>query len=126
MEWLSSVFLGVFVFGLIFCLASLLLGFTHLALDGHGLHLDGSVPHAHGLHTGHHAPGVDLGPAHPTGWAAPAGVDLIAPTTQSHLVTSHGVAHVSPWNLTAILAFVTWFGGAGYLALTLGGVGLLF
>jgi membrane protein implicated in regulation of membrane protease activity len=26
--------------------------------------------------------------------------------------------HVSPWNLTALAAFVAWFGGTGYLALT--------
>lgn len=30
----------------------------------------------------------------------------------------HHSGHVSPWNLTGITAFVAWFGGVGYLALS--------
>ena len=80
MDWLASLFLGAFVFGLIFCLASLLLGFSHLSLDGHGPY----------LHTGHGADlaGHDLHgvpPAHPSDVGHDAGAHSpsgSAPTTR--------------------------------------------
>lgn len=92
MEPLSSLFLGALLVGVVFCIASVLLGFGHLGLDHLGLHLgaDGAG-HAggHGL-AGH---GVDN-----------AGSQALA-------------AHISPWNLTCLMAFIAWFGGTGYLAL---------
>jgi hypothetical protein len=93
MEWLSTLFLGAFFFGLIFSVATLLLGFGH-----HGLHFGGqqvdlhtSVTHAHSL------PGA------------------------YYLEASHAAGEssaVSPWTITGLTAFVAWFGGVGYLALT--------
>jgi hypothetical protein len=73
----NSFFLGCFAFGLIFTVASFMLGAFG---SGHHLHLPGFDAH-HGA-------------------GAPAG--------------DHG-AHVSPFNLSTISAFVTWFGGAGWL-----------
>jgi hypothetical protein len=73
----NSFFLGCFAFGLIFTVASFLLG-----AFGSGEHL--------------HLP--DFNAHHGAG--APAG--------------DHG-AYVSPFNLSTIAAFVTWFGGAGWL-----------
>ena len=71
----TTLFVGCFWFGLLFALASLLLG----AFGGHDLHF-------HGLH-GH----ADAAGAH------------------------DGHAHVSPFNASTIAAFLTWFGGAGFL-----------
>jgi len=77
-----SFFAGCFVFGLLFTVATFLLG----AFGGTNLHFG-----AHGLLsglTGSHAHG---------GSAAP------------------GSTHVSPFGLSTLSAFLTWFGGAGYL-----------
>ena len=43
MDWLSSLFLGAFLFGLLFCLASMLLGLGQFGHGHFGLHLHGSV-----------------------------------------------------------------------------------
>jgi membrane protein implicated in regulation of membrane protease activity len=67
----SSLFLGCFTFGLLFTVASGLLGAFN---GGHEFH----VPGAHG-----------------------------------HGAQGHG--HASPFNGSTIAAFLTWFGGAGYL-----------
>ena len=80
MELLGSIFLGAFFFGLLLCVATLLLGSGHHDLHDLGLHLDGG-----------HDPSAVAG-GHDGG--------------------------VSPLNLTALTAFVAWFGGIGYLALT--------
>lgn len=79
---MTSFFVGCFAFGLLFTIATFLLG----AFGGTGSH--GS---AHGLLSG--------------------------------LTGSHGSAHahgntanhVSPFSLSTLSAFLTWFGGAGYL-----------
>lgn len=71
---MTTLFVGCFWFGLLFALASFLLG----AFGGHDLHW-------HGLHA-HHGGG-----------------------------THNGHAHVSPFNASTLAAFLTWFGGAGYL-----------
>jgi hypothetical protein len=97
MEWLSTLFLGAFFFGLLFSLASLLLGFGQ-----------------HGLHFGGHGIDLHAGAGHPPGLHAATHFEL------SHI--SHGADHpstgVSPWTVTGLTAFVAWFGGVGYLALT--------
>ncbi len=77
---MASVFLGCFAFGLLFTVASFLLG----AFGGGHLHLHGAV------HDG--------------------GADQAA-----HHASSAGGARISPFNVSAISAFLTWFGGAGYL-----------
>src|SRR5687767_10437282 len=93
MEWLSTLFLGAFFFGLIFSVASLLLGFGQ-----------------HGLHFGDHQVDLHGGTAHAHGLPGP-----------THLETSHATTEssaASPWTITGVTAFVAWFGGVGYLALT--------
>ena len=77
---MSSFFLGCFAFGLIFTVASFVLGAFG---SGHHIH----VPHFGG-HAGH------------GGGAAGAHGDQ---------------GGISPFNLSTISAFVTWFGGAGWL-----------
>lgn len=110
MGWLETLFLGAFLFGLVMTVLSVLLGSGHLGLGHHGLHL----PRLDGAHGGdgvHFAPGAHGG----------AGVHG-APTHAGGVGEGHGgterSASMSPFNLTALTAFVAWFGGAGYLALT--------
>jgi membrane protein implicated in regulation of membrane protease activity len=76
----ASVFLGCFVFGLLFTVASFLLG----AFDGGHVHVHGAV----------HGGVADQGANH---------------------ASAAGGAHISPFSISAISAFLTWFGGAGYL-----------
>lgn len=89
---LSSLFLIAFLVGLVFTGLSLLLGFDH------GSH----------LHAGHadlaHGPGLDAGHALGHGDAHPAGDG-----------GAHHAGGPSPFNLMSALAFLTWFGGAGFV-----------
>jgi len=82
----ASLFLGCFAFGLIFTVASFLLG----TLSGSNIH----IPGLDALGGGHHP-----GPAahHGGGHSGSAGVQI------------------SPFNLSTVSAFLAWFGGAGYL-----------
>jgi len=85
----SNFFLGCFSFGLIFTVASFLLGALG---SGHHLHL----------------PGLDLGGGgHGAGNLGHGGV--------GHEGAGHHGAYISPFNLSTISAFLAWFGGAGYL-----------
>jgi membrane protein implicated in regulation of membrane protease activity len=66
MDWLSSLFLGAFVFGLVFCLAGMLLGLGdaghgHFPLHLHGNQGSGGASAIHGADTGH-------GSAHVSPW----------------------------------------------------------
>lgn len=82
---MQQFFLGCFAFGLAFTVATFLLGAFG---GGHGLHipgLDGILGHGD---AGAHAGG--------------------------HAGGHHG-SGISPFNLSTIAAFLTWFGGAGYL-----------
>lgn len=83
---METLFLGCFVFGLLFTLVTLAMGASHGALDGLGIH-------GHGAHG---APDV-------------------------------GVDHswLGQINLSALMAFLTWFGGAGWLTLHYGPAGVL-
>jgi membrane protein implicated in regulation of membrane protease activity len=81
-----SFFVGCFAFGLLFTVTTFLLG----AFGGTELHI-GSHSFLGGV-TG----GGSHGHAHGSGGA-------------------HGTAQVSPFNLSTLSAFLTWFGGAGYL-----------
>ena len=81
---MASLFLGCFAFGLIFTVASFMLGAFG---SGHDLHLHdfaGGQGHGGAGGPGSHGPG-------------------------------HEGAHVSPFNLSTLSAFVTWFGAAGWL-----------
>ncbi|HEY7066311.1 MAG TPA: hypothetical protein VII06_32865 [Chloroflexota bacterium] len=96
MDLLSAVFLGCFVFGFFAVLASFLLGGLHTLHLGHvggvhinlpGEHFDVHIGHAvaHGAHVAHH---------HGNGGSDES---------------------VFPINPTTVLAFLTWFGGAGFI-----------
>jgi membrane protein implicated in regulation of membrane protease activity len=82
---MESVFLGFFLFGFLMVLASLALGFAHMALPG----LEGAL---HGGDGGAHTGGD--GALHDGG--------------------SHGPLL---WNVSTLLAFLMWFGAAGYAAM---------
>ena len=95
-DWLANLFLSFFLFGLIFTVASLALGWVGGGAGGHDIHVD--LPGGHDVH-------IDAGDinAH-----AGAGVDA------AHAGHVH---HGGPgWlNLPTIMATITWFGGVGYL-----------
>ena len=82
---MTTFFVGCFAFGLLFTVTTFLLG----AFGGTELHL-GAHSLLSGL-TGSH------GSAH------------------GHGAHGHGSTHVSPFSLSTLSAFLTWFGGAGYL-----------
>ena len=89
MTW-SNFYMFCFLVGLILSLLSLLMGLLHIHLPGtHGhFHL-----HVHLPHGGHvHVPAAGAG--------MPADV---------------GGMEVSPFNFATVMAFLAWFGGAGYL-----------
>jgi hypothetical protein len=101
---LAAFYLFCFGVGLVFVFASLFLGLTHDTLN-----LPGSAGGGEG--------GGDLGvpdsaPAQLHGPDAGGG-DAGHHGTDSHV---HRAGHsVSPFNLSTIMAFLTWFGGAGYV-----------
>ena len=110
-DWLANLFLFVFLFGLIFTVASLVLGFVDIGA-AHGAH---TVGHAGGhhvdIHIGHH----DIHIGGHGGHAADAG-------------HGHEAAHEGPGilNMPTIMAFLTWFGGVGYLLRENLGAGAFF
>jgi len=93
---LSSFFLVVFI-------VSLGLTLITFALGAGGLHIPGLHPGAAHVHVGAHAPQV--------------GHNLHV----GHAYSAHpghgnaGAESISPFNMATILAFLTWFGGAGYV-----------
>jgi hypothetical protein len=98
-DWLANIFLFTFLFGLVFTVVSLFLGASHMG----------------GLDAGH-AGGPDL--AHDVG-----GLDA------GHAAAGHsdagGDGGPSVFNLPTIMAFLTWFGGAGYIFTRTLGAGAL-
>jgi len=93
---LANLFLFIFLFGLIFTIASLALSFIGLggahsghagSVGGHGIHIN--LPGPHDIHIGGHA--------------------------------AHGGAHADAgdgpgiFNMPTMMAFITWFGGVGYI-----------
>jgi hypothetical protein len=112
-DTLAAFYLICFAVGFLFVFVSLFLGLSHDTLHLPGLsHIDGD--HG-GLEMPHHeaggmegADGGDVGGS--TGsQVASNGVGNIA---QPAHAAGHGV---SPLNLSTVMAFLTWFGGAGYL-----------
>lgn len=81
-DTIDAVLIGGFLFGVMFTVASLLLGFADVGMDG-----------LHAGDLGGHDVGHDIG----------------------HETDGDGVFH-SIFNLSALLAFITWFSGVGYLA----------
>jgi hypothetical protein len=100
-DWLANLFLGCFLFGLVFTVLSLALGFTDFG--------------------GADIPDVDID--------LPDGLDHVGGTTRVHHADGgahHGdlpgadpafesIGTVSPLNIPTIMATLTWFGGAGYI-----------
>ncbi len=93
MEWLNSVYLGCFIFGLVFTLISFLIG---------------GLGHLGNIHVGGDSGHVDLGGHGPDGGHA----------DNAH---SHNTSTGLPFfNLTALIVFLTWFGGTGFILSALG------
>jgi membrane protein implicated in regulation of membrane protease activity len=103
-DTLAGVFLFLFAFGLIFSVATFLIG----AIGGH-IHIPGSSHAGHAGHLGHHGHGPDV-----AGHA-----------TQGHGADVHGgdatgahpaplPAAPGPLNVGTLMIFLTWFGATGY------------
>jgi hypothetical protein len=125
-DWLTNLYLGCFIFGLIFTALSATLSFVHMPGGP-------DLPHASPVHTvGAHIPHVDIhvGHGHMAGHGAAdghghtAGVPLHAGTTGDAPVPTRPVdlgarqERVSWFNMPTLLAGITWFGGVGYLLAT--------
>ncbi len=121
---LAAFYLICFAVGLLFVLASFFLGLTHDTL-----HLPG-IDHGHdaGLHTGdvgHGAGSVDGAHAGEVHAQISPGGHHQGPLHAAGHEGLHGGGedaeeqatggHVSPINLSTVMAFLTWFGGAGYI-----------
>jgi membrane protein implicated in regulation of membrane protease activity len=104
---MEQAFLGVFLFGFLFAVVSGLLGAAHGG-DGGALAGKGALPGAEAPHGKLALPGNDV----PSGKLLPSHVGEPA-TALPRL------------NLTAGMAFATWFGGAGWLVLHYTGAGPL-
>ena len=111
-DTLAGIYLTLFAFGIVFSVASLVLGVAHGHLHLPGGHHLGHLGHAgdaghvghpgHGLHLNHAgegAPGVQAGHGGDAA-AADHGASMAAP---------------SPVNVSTAMIFVTWFGAAGYI-----------
>ncbi len=132
---METFFLACFLFGALFTAASALLGMTHLhagseggnlepgmhegASHGPGLHAPHlpHVPHGQGpaVHAGGHGP---HGGSH--GHAAEIGHGRGGDGAEAQGATG-GVAALPLLNASTILAFITWFGAAGYVLVQFGG-----
>lgn len=134
----ESVYLLIFVVSLGFTLASFALGVLGVHFPGgghapgHALHPYSGHVHGHLDLAGHnaaHAPTGHFGANGHLGHPGAAG-HLDVPGHAAGSAHPHGDAHaggdgISPFNLSTILAFLTWFGGAGYLLTAYGSVGAL-
>ena len=110
MNWptdtLAGIYLSLFAFGLLFSVASLVLGAAH----GH-LHLPGGHHVGHGGHLdqGTHAGHVDQG-AHGAHGAHSGHAGETSPPHHSASATAP-----SPVNVSTVMIFLTWFGATGYI-----------
>src|SRR5438552_6869696 len=109
---METIFLACFVFGALFTLASVVLGFA-----GHGAAHFGHSP----AHFGH----GDAGPAH-VGHAGSAHLGHGVDHGQGvHAEVPHSDQTTFPWmNASSVIGALTWFGAAGYLLLRLGDLAL--
>src|SRR5215212_9581372 len=90
MTW-STVYFVCFLFGLGLSVVSFVSGLDRITF------FDNIFGHAHGHGIGH-------GHGH--------GRNVVRASSGSH---QEATPHVSPLNMTAITAFITWFGGGGYV-----------
>ena len=124
MDPLSAVFLGCFVFGFGALLVSLLLGgLEGIHIGGHHIDVFGGghadLGHLHGTHAGGHLASGHAG--------APVGHGHLDVHHAGTHGGAHGVEHpgghdggpglswLSFLNPSAVLTFLTWFGGAGFI-----------
>ncbi len=91
----ADFYMACFLFGLILSMVSLLVGVLNIHFPG----LD--HVHLHNFHLHFHADGVQLPDANGVG------------------------PHISPFNFSTLMAFLAWFGGAGYLLTVWKQVGFL-
>ncbi len=107
-DWLANLFLYTFIFGLIFSVVSLLLGGVHIGgVGGHG-----HVGHFGGAGHGQGQAHVHVGDGH-DGIGHKADVHVGA--NHSGNGDAHGSDGIGVLNMPTIMAFLTWFGGAGYI-----------
>lgn len=105
---METLFLACFVFGALVTLASAILGLAQSAAHGTDGGPLGPLPH-----------GSDM--AHSASHGAPAlpgdggHGELASGTAQQ--TGHHGLARLPLLNVSSLLAFITWFGAAGYLVL---------
>lgn len=107
-DWLANLFLSFFFFGLIFTIASVILGFVGGGHAGHVAHGDGGhMMGGHDVNVGGHHVHVNL-PGHHD-------IDIHVGGHDHDL--EHGGSHDGPGilNMPTIMAFITWFGGIGYI-----------
>jgi hypothetical protein len=111
MTW-QSFYLGVFLLGFVLSIATLLAGLVHFPA-GHGIHFGHGGFHGpsgfHGPGAAHGGSGVGHGVGHgpaPTGGGASGG--QAGPAARG--------SGMSPINFATAMAFLAWFGAAGYLA----------
>jgi hypothetical protein len=98
-DWLANVFLFIFLFGLIFTVASLVLGFAGMGgahgghagtAGGHDIHIN--LPGPHDIHVQVGGQASQPGGSHASGGDGP------------------GIL-----NMPTMMAFITWFGGVGFI-----------
>src|SRR3981081_1643951 len=114
---METIFLACFVFGALFTLASVALGFA-----GHG-----AAHFSHGpAHIGHGAAGHGIGSHADIGHgAAHAAHGVYHGHGGLHGEVPHSDQSTFPWmNASSVIGALTWFGAAGYLLLRLGGFAL--
>lgn len=107
---METIFLACFAIGLLFTLASVVLGFVGGGLGHAGVHI------GHGVHVGHAGHVVHAGDVGHAAHAASAGAH------DGHAGHDIGRAAGLPLlNASSALGALTWFGAAGYLFIRLGG-----
>lgn len=116
MELLTNIYLGCFIFGLVFTVATFLLG-------GIG-HLGAQLGHTPTVHTTHLHVGDHSSPAtspQHAGSVQNGNGQLVANTDQnSHVVHSHSFPIFNYLNFSALVVFITWFGAAGFVVSAMG------
>ncbi|HUZ01968.1 MAG TPA: hypothetical protein VMU89_16595 [Thermomicrobiaceae bacterium] len=119
---MEMIFLGCFVFGALFTAVSAALGFlgagVHLLHGGahapQAPHAGHELPHMHVDHGPHLAHGAHEAPAAEAAHQGPGEAQLHGPAS-----------HLPVLNVSSLLAFLTWFGAAGYLGSRFAGWPLL-
>jgi len=131
-DWLASLYLGCFVFGLIFTAISAFFSFGHMTghIDlphvdtGHdpGVHVPNvHVPHVHvelphpHMDAGHGHAGATNGHVHAGPASVHAGETVGVPVPTQPMDRGTTQETISPLNMPTILAAITWFGGVGYV-----------